>query len=262
MTLIQRLRTVLFYLLLAASAVLWSLAALVMMPVLSFDQRYRLIIRSWCQVATALARHVARIDYRVRGLENIPQQPCVILAKHQSTWETFFLSSLFQPLSQVVKRELLMVPFFGWGLASMKPIAIDRSNPKAALRQLSQQGAVRLEEGCWVLIFPEGTRIPVGQTGKFSRGGAALAANAGLPVLPIAHDAGRFWPREGWAKYPGCIEVVIGEPMYAEGEGPRAIAELNERAEAWINAEVARMDAGYQTEAAPAKTDAAAGSPQ
>src|SRR5690606_8228592 len=120
-----------------------------------------------------------------------------------------------------------------------------RSNPKAALRQLSQQGAVRLEEGCWVLIFPEGTRIPVGQTGKFSRGGAALAANAGLPVLPIAHDAGRFWPREGWAKYPGCIEVVIGEPMYAEGEGPRDIAELNERAEAWINAEVARMDAGY-----------------
>ena len=158
----------------------------------------------------------------------------MILAKHQSTWETFFLSAYFQPLSQVLKKELLRVPFFGWAMAMLKPIAINRDNPKQALKQLASQGAERLEQNCWVLIFPEGTRIPVGNIGKFSRGGASLAANAGLPVLPIAHNAGMFWPKAGWAKKPGTIDVVIGQPMYAEGEGPRAIAELNQRAFEWI----------------------------
>ena len=134
----------------------------------------------------------------------------------------------------MVKRELLRVPFFGWGMALLKPIAIDRSNPKAALKQLAKQGRERIEQGAWVLIFPEGTRIPPGQIGKFSRGGAALAVNSGLPVLPIAHNAGEFWPKEGWAKYPGTIQVMIGPLMHAEGSGPRAIAELNERAFAWV----------------------------
>ena len=119
-------------------------------------------------------------------------------------------------------------------MAMLKPIAIDRSNPKAALKQLAKQGDERIKQGAWVLIFPEGTRIPPGQIGKFSRGGAALAVNAGLPVLPIAHNAGEFWPKQGWAKYPGTIQVVIGPVMHAEGEGPRAIAELNERAYAWV----------------------------
>ena len=134
----------------------------------------------------------------------------------------------------MLKKELLRVPFFGWAMAMLKPIAINRDNPKQALKQLASQGAERLEQNCWVLIFPEGTRIPVGNIGKFSRGGASLAANAGLPVLPIAHNAGMFWPKAGWAKKPGTIDVVIGQPMYAEGEGPRAIAELNQRAFEWI----------------------------
>lgn len=134
----------------------------------------------------------------------------------------------------MVKRELLRVPFFGWGMALLKPIAIDRSNPKAALKQLAKQGDERLKQGAWVLVFPEGTRIPPGQIGKFSRGGTALAVNAGLPVLPIAHNAGEFWPKAGWGKRPGTIQVIIGQPMYAEGEGPRAIAELNERAFHWV----------------------------
>lgn len=243
MSLMQRLRTLLFYLLLSSSSLLWCLLAVLIAPVLGFRQRYRLVIRSWCRLAVWLARVVARVDYRIDGLENIPAQPCVILAKHQSTWETFFLSALFEPLSQVIKRELLYVPCFGWALATFKPIAIDRSSPKTALRELARRGHQRLQQGCWVLIFPEGTRIPVGQTGKFSRGGAALAVNAGLPVLPIAHDAGRYWPKEGWAKYPGCIQVAIGEPMFAADDSPKAIAELNQRAEDWINARVAEMDA-------------------
>ena len=119
-------------------------------------------------------------------------------------------------------------------MAMLKPIAIDRSNPKAALKQLAKQGNECLEQGTWVLIFPEGTRMPVGQIGKFTRGGASLAVNANLPVLPIAHDAGAYWPKQGWAKRAGTIKVVIGAPMYAEGTGPRAIAELNDRAFAWV----------------------------
>ena len=234
MTTVQAIRTFFFYLLLSSSSFFWCIFCVFIAPFLPFRERYRLVIQTWCRCATWLAKVVAGIHYEVRGLENIPQQPCVILAKHQSTWETFFLSALFEPLSQVVKRELLYVPFFGWAMAMLKPIAIDRSNPKAALKQLAKQGDERIKQGAWVLIFPEGTRIPPGQIGKFSRGGAALAVNAGLPVLPIAHNAGEFWPKQGWAKYPGTIQVVIGPVMHAEGEGPRAIAELNERAYAWV----------------------------
>lgn len=234
MTTVQAIRTFFFYLLLSSSSFFWCIFCVFIAPFLPFRARYRLVIQTWCRCATWLAKVVAGIHYEVHGLENIPQQPCVILAKHQSTWETFFLSALFEPLSQVVKRELLYVPFFGWAMAMLKPIAIDRSNPKAALKQLAKQGDERIKQGAWVLIFPEGTRIPPGQIGKFSRGGAALAVNAGLPVLPIAHNAGEFWPKQGWAKYPGTIQVVIGPVMHAEGEGPRAIAELNERAYAWV----------------------------
>ncbi|MEK1907215.1 MAG: lysophospholipid acyltransferase family protein [Pseudomonas sp.] len=234
MTTVQAIRTFTFYLLLSFSAFFWCLISVLVAPFLLFRARYRFVIQNWCRCAVWLAKVVAGIHYEVRGLENIPQQPCVVLAKHQSTWETFYLSALFEPLSQVVKRELLYVPFFGWAMAMLKPIAIDRSNPKAALKQLAKQGHERLGQGAWVLIFPEGTRIPPGQIGKFSRGGAALAVNAGLPVLPIAHNAGEFWPKQGWSKRPGTIQVVIGPVMQAEGEGPRAIAELNERAFAWV----------------------------
>ena len=147
--------------------------------------------------------------------------------------ETFFLSAYFSPLSQVLKRELLYVPFFGWAMAMLRPIAIDRDNPKAALKHVAKKGDELLKDNVWVLIFPEGTRVPYGTIGKFSRGGTALAVNAELPVLPIAHNAGKFWPKTGWRKKQGVITVIIGAPMYAEGSGPRAIAELNDRVQAW-----------------------------
>ncbi|MGH8354105.1 MAG: lysophospholipid acyltransferase family protein [Pseudomonas sp.] len=234
MTTVQVLKTFLFYLLLSFSSFVWCILGVFVAPVLPFRARYRVVIQAWCRLAVWLAKVVVGIRYEIKGLENIPERPCVILAKHQSTWETFFLSGYFEPLSQVVKRELLFVPCFGWAMALLKPIAIDRSNPKAALKQLAKQGHKRLEQGVWVLVFPEGTRVPVGQIGKFSRGGAALAVNAKLPVLPVAHNAGEFWPKLGWAKFPGTIQVVIGPPMHAEGSGPRAIAELNERAFSWV----------------------------
>ncbi|MCQ4272400.1 1-acyl-sn-glycerol-3-phosphate acyltransferase [Pseudomonas kuykendallii] len=231
---LQTLRTLLFYVLLASSACIWCTVSFFVAPFLPFRARYRFVVRNWCRSAVWLTKTIVGIRYEIKGLENIPERPCVILAKHQSTWETFFLSGFFEPLSQVLKRELLYVPFFGWAMAMLKPIAIDRSNPKAALKQMASVGAERIKQGAWILVFPEGTRVPFGQIGKFSRGGTALAVNANLPVLPIAHNAGAFWPKNGWAKYPGTIQVVIGAPMYAETTGPRAIAELNDRAFAWV----------------------------
>ncbi|MET1079549.1 MAG: lysophospholipid acyltransferase family protein [Pseudomonas sp.] len=234
MSTLQVFRTLLFYLLLSSSSFVWCIVSVFVAPFLPFRARYRFVIQTWCRLAVWLAKVVAGIRYEVSGLENIPQRPCVILAKHQSTWETFFLCGFFEPLSQVVKRELLFVPFFGWAMAMLRPIAIDRSNPKAALKQLAKRGNEFLEKGAWILVFPEGTRIPVGQIGKFSRGGAALAVNAGRPVLPVAHNAGEFWPKLGWTKIPGTIQVVIGPLMHAQGSGPRAIAELNDRAFHWV----------------------------
>lgn len=257
MSTVQPLRIALFYLLLSISASLWCTLSVFVAPFLPFRARYRFVNQTWCRCAVWLSKVVLGIGYEVKGLENIPAQPCVILAKHQSTWETFFLSALFEPLSQVLKRELLYVPFFGWAMAMLKPIAIDRSNPKAALKQLAKQGHERLGQGAWVLIFPEGTRIPSGQIGKFSRGGAALAVNAGLPVLPIAHNAGEFWPKQGWRKRPGTIQVIIGPLMHAEGSGPRAIAELNERAFAWV-AQAQRDIGALAADAVPGETSEAA----
>ncbi len=236
------LRITLFYLLLALTAFAWCLVSLVCAPFMSFRTRYRFVVQTWCRSAVWLAKSVIGLRYEVTGQENIPERPCVILSKHQSTWETFFLSAYFEPLTQVLKRELLYVPFFGWAIMLLKPIAIDRENPKAALRQVAKQGQERLDQGAWVLIFPEGTRVPVGETGKFSRSGAALAVNADLPVLPIAHNAGSFWPKAGWGKRPGTISVVIGPAMWAESEGPRAVAELNQRAEDWINIQVRQLE--------------------
>ena len=233
MSILQAIRIFLFYLLLGTSSLLWCTLSFFIAPFLPFRARYRFINVYWCRFALVLVRVFLNIRVNITGAENIPAQPCVILSNHQSTWETFFLSAYFQPLSQVLKRELLYVPFFGWAMAMLRPIAIDRDNPKAALKQVAAEGDKLLKDGVWVLIFPEGTRVPFGKIGKFSRGGTALAVNANLPVLPIAHNAGKYWPKEGWGKRAGTIELVIGEPMYAEGTGPRAIAALNDRAAAW-----------------------------
>ncbi|MFF7707261.1 1-acyl-sn-glycerol-3-phosphate acyltransferase [Pseudomonas sp. NPDC007930] len=236
MSKLSAVRVALFYFLLATSAFLWCSLSFLVAPFMKFPQRYRFINGHWCRFALWLAKAVLGLKVRVTGEHNVPAQPCVIVSNHQSTWETFFLSAYFQPMSQVLKKELLYVPFFGWAMAMLRPIAIDRSNPKDALKRVASEGDLLLKDGVWVLIFPEGTRVPVGQIGKFTRSGAALAANAGLPVLPIAHNAGKFWPREGWGKYSGTIEVVIGEPMYAAGTGPRDVANLNDQVFAWNEA--------------------------
>ncbi|WP_213878093.1 lysophospholipid acyltransferase family protein [Pseudomonas sp. dw_358] len=233
MSTLRAIRIFFYYLLLGTSCLLWCSLSFFIAPFLSFPARYRFINVYWCRCALWLTRNILDIQVNVTGAENIPQRPCVILSNHQSTWETFFLSAYFQPLSQVLKRELLYVPFFGWAMAMLRPIAINRDNPKVALKQVASKGDELLKDGVWVLIFPEGTRVPFGQIGKFTRSGSALAVNAELPVLPIAHNAGKYWPKEGWGKRAGVIEVIIGEPMFAQGTGPRAVAELNDRFAKW-----------------------------
>lgn len=237
-----KLRIALFYLLLTVVTVVWYCVGLVAAPFMTQKRRSQFVVANWSNACVWLGKVCVGLNYRVTGTENLPKQPCVIVAKHQSTWETMFLSGYFSPMTQVLKRELLRIPFFGWAMYLSKPIAIDRDNPKQALRQVASIGAERLKDGQWMLIFPEGTRMLPGETTRFSRSGASLAANAGLPLLPIAHNAGSFWPKNGWGKKPGTIDVVIGPLMYADSNSPSDVAALNNRAEAWINETVARLE--------------------
>lgn len=180
------------------------------------------------------------ITYKVRGRELLPPGPVVLMSKHQSQWETFYLQVLHPPIATVLKKELLRVPFFGWGLGLLEPIAIDRSNPKQAIKDILEQGAHRLSLGRSVMIFPEGTRIPPGQVGNYARSGAMLACRTGVPIVPVAHNAGLFWPSKKFLKYPGVIEIVIGAPIDTSSGDSRA---LTEQVKQWIENEIAHMDA-------------------
>lgn len=199
--------------------------------------RYR-IISSWAHIALWMARHFLGIRYRVLGLENLPAEPGVILAKHQSAWETLAFQKIFPPISFVLKRELLRIPFFGWGLAQMPFVAIDRAAGKDALAQVVEQGGTRMRDGFWVVVFPEGTRVPLGRSARYKIGGAWLATHVGSKVVPVAHNAGEFWPKNALVKRPGEITVSIGPAIDARGRTPD---EVNAEAEAWIEAEMRRL---------------------
>ena len=204
MSILQAIRTFFFYLLLGTSSLLWCSLSFFIAPFLPFKASYRFINVYWCRFAVWLTGAMLGIRYEVLGAEHVPSQPCVILANHQSTWETFFLSCYFQPLSQVLKRELLYIPFFGWAMAMLKPIAIDRSNPKAALKQLAKQGNECLEQGTWVLIFPEGTRSTPGQPLQLQRGAANIAVRcrADLRLVHILCRPGTLTKQDPWYRIP------------------------------------------------------------
>lgn len=189
--------------------------------------------RQWQRAALWGLRRLCRIGIRVRGLEHLKAgSGQIILSNHQSTWETIALGLLLpQPQTWVLKRELLSIPFFGWALRLFNPIAIERSAGREAMRQILKVGRSRLAEGHSIVIFPEGTRVGPNQHKRFAPGGAVLAARSGAPVVPVAHNAGLFWPKAGFAKYPGTIDVVIGPPIDAVGLSADAI---NERAADWI----------------------------
>ncbi len=223
------LRSALFALALGVVTPPYALVALATFP-LPRLARYR-IISGWSRLVVRLARALCGIRWTVEGCEHLPAKPAVILAKHQSAWETLAFQEIFPPQVLVLKKELLWIPFFGWGLALMSPIAIDRANGRAALRDIARRGKERLAQGFWVVIFPEGTRVRVGEKRDYQQGGAWLAAQCGVPVVPVAHNAGRLWPRNAFLKRPGEVTVRIGPAIPTTG---RDAKQISAEAEAWI----------------------------
>jgi 1-acyl-sn-glycerol-3-phosphate acyltransferase len=198
---------------------------------LPFIIRYN-ISKAWCSLVVWMSAFFCGLRYEVEGLENIdPQQPAIVLSNHQSAWETLALRHILPMQSVLLKRSLLMFPIWGWALGVVKSIAIDRNNQRAALRILLDKGTVYLNQGLWIVIFPEGTRTAAGEVKKFSAGGAMLAQKTGFPIIPVAHNAGDFWPRYSFLKYPGVIKVKIGPVISSK---KRKAADINAEAEAWI----------------------------
>lgn len=230
------LRSVLFGVLQTVLTVVFSLIALLTFP-FSARIRYR-TITLWNRIVVWLAEVVCGIRYRVIGLENLPGTPAVVMAKHQSAWETIALPVLLPPMAMVIKRELLWVPFFGWGMAMLSPIAINRAEGRAALKQIVEQGRERMAEGFGVMIFPEGTRMAPGEIGRYGIGGAWLASHVNALVVPVAHNAGELWPKNSFLKHPGLITLSIGPVIDATGMKPDA---LNEQVKAWIETEMKQL---------------------
>ena len=226
------LRSALFALALVLVTPPYAILALLSFP-LPRMARYRLI-SAWSRLMLWLAWVLCGIRWKIEGRKNLPDEPAVILSQHQSAWETLAFQEIFPPQVQVVKRELLWIPFFGWGLALMSPIAIDRARGMAALRELARKGRERLGQGFWVVIFPEGTRVPVGQKRAYQQGGAWLAVNCGVPVVPVAHNAGKLWPRNAFLKHAGTVTVRIGPRIDTAGRQPKdVIAQVK----SWIEAQ-------------------------
>ncbi len=230
------IRSVIFAVLQTALTIFFSLIAFLSFP-FSAHARYRLIT-GYNHTVIWLARWVLGIRYVVEGREHLPSRPSIILAKHQSAWETVAFLCLFPPVSPVIKQELLNVPFFGWAFRMLSPIAIDRGAGREALKQIVRQGRDKLAQGFWVLVFPEGTRVAPGEKGRYGIGGSWLAAESGAPIVPIAHNAGEVWPKNAFVKRPGTVTVRIGPVIDSTG---RSAAELTRAVEAWIETEMARL---------------------
>lgn len=204
---------------------------------LSFRHR---VIRIYMRTYMLVLKKLCHIDYTVEGLEHIPENRAgIIMSKHQSTWETFFLPLIFHNPAVIVKKELLWLPFFGWGLAASDPISIDRKQKSSAMQQIIKKGKACLEKGRWVLIFPEGTRTAAGEVGHYKLGGARLAKATGFPIIPVAHNAGHYWPRRKFLKQPGTIRVVIGSLIESKNRTPEELLDLTKT---WIENTMLRID--------------------
>ncbi len=217
------LRSLVFFAGYAVITIAWGALSLLIAWLMPYRARFLFIVGAWTRMILAWLRLTCGIRCQVEGRENIPEQPCIVLARHESTWETLFLQSLFSPQATLIKRELLWIPFFGWAFALLRPIAIDRSEPRKALRRLINQGRERLESGIWVVMFPEGTRMAPGKPGKFQAGGAALAAATEAPVVVVAHNAGSFWPAHEFRKRPGTITLRIAPAIETSGKSTKQI---------------------------------------
>ena len=236
------IRSTLFTLFLLIFTPIWSVLCMLAFPFLNPENRYR-FIGLWNKVVIQVLKHLCGIHFEIRGMENIQavlDQPVVILSKHQSAYETIaYIALLPKQLCFVFKRELLWIPFFGWALALLKMIHINRASKETAALSVASQGRKRLSEGKWILMFPEGTRTPVGSHKPYRKGGARLASATGATVVPIAHNAGRFWPRNSFMKYPGTVIFSIGPAIASAGKSGD---QLHQEVESWIEAEMRRID--------------------
>lgn len=232
------LRSTLFFLGQVVTAPVFTLVAFLALPLNPVTRN--VLISGWARSMIWWLRITCNIRHEVTGLENLPDTPSIILSKHQSAWETLAFQAIFPTQVYVLKRELLWIPIFGWGLAMSSPIAIDRSSGREALKKLVTNGAARLKNGLWVVIFPEGTRKAPGEKGKYQIGGAWLATHTQTQVVPVAHNAGRCWAKNSFIKKPGVIRVHIGKPIATAGIKADA---LNQQVEHWIEAEMAALDA-------------------
>jgi 1-acyl-sn-glycerol-3-phosphate acyltransferase len=233
---VQLLRSLIFTTYMMASACLFGAVM-----ALGFWLPYRTqfaIARTWARILFWVLDRLCGLNFIVEGRERIPTGNHIVMSNHTSAWETVAPFLIFPPQVWVLKRELLWIPFVGWGLKLLRPIAINRGEGHRAVNQVIDQGKARLKDGLWIIIFPEGTRVIAGETRKFAVSGALLAVESGKSVVPLSHNAGAFWPRRGFLKKPGTIRVVIGEPIESAGKKPR---ELNEEVKQSIEAGLARI---------------------
>jgi 1-acyl-sn-glycerol-3-phosphate acyltransferase len=237
--LLNPLRSALFVLFMAVTVVPWALGVLIVSAFASGATVYRMCV-GWLDTAIWGAKVICGVHARIQGRENLPDSPVVMCPKHQSTWETFAFPGLMpHPLCYVFKRELLYIPFFGWAMARMDMIHIDRSKRAEAWNKVAAQGKRLAAEGIWVIMFPEGTRTARGSQGVYKSGAARLAIASGVPIVPIAASSAKCWPRKSFLLRPGVIDVSIGAPISSSGRQPE---ELMREVETWIEAEMRRLD--------------------
>ena len=230
------LRSLLFYIGQIISTILIAPIGVIAFP-LDFKKRYYLITR-WAVFNLWWLKLCCNVRYEIVGIDNIPEKPCVVMCKHQSAFETLALQRIFIPQIWVLKKELLQIPIYGWGLASMQPIAINRDSTIKSFKQIADQGYERLKKGYWVVIFPEGTRVAPNKKKKYLPGGGMLAEKSGAQVVPVAHNAGRLWPRNSMIKKPGLITIKIGPVIKSENKSAK---EITNEVENWIEKTVGEL---------------------
>ena len=230
------LRSLLFYIGQIISTILIAPIGIIAFP-LDFKKRYYLITR-WAVFNLWWLKICCNVTYEIKGKDNIPRKPCVVMSKHQSAFETLALQQIFIPQVWILKKELLRIPIYGWGLASMQPIAINRDSTIKSFRQIADQGCERLQKGYWVIIFPEGTRVAPNKKKKYLPGGGMLAEKSGAQVVPVAHNAGRLWPRNSMIKKPGLITIKIGPVIESENKSAK---EITGEVENWIEKEIREL---------------------
>jgi 1-acyl-sn-glycerol-3-phosphate acyltransferase len=236
------IRSTIFSILMIVFTAIYGVLCVLTYPFpLSFRCKF---VYCWTEGIIWILKYTCCIDYEVEGAENLPRdRNAIVMSKHQSAWETFYLPGKFRETAIILKKELYWVPFFGWGMAMTDPIGIDRKDKTSAMKQIIRRGSEVLKQGRWVLIFPEGTRINYGEVGKYRLGGARLAVDAGVPIIPVAHNAGLFWAKRKFIKRPGTVHLIYGPPIETQGRTAEEVMALTQD---WIETKMQELYATYK----------------